>query len=109
MTLAHWAPPACVQSRLQYPPASQWDVNECVSDVLSGASSCIEGMEQCMPLMAFSPWLAASACETVGASVAIRIANDPNMLPIFSVKTPGRVPEAKRNATTRLCHSDEAI
>ena len=84
-------------SRLQYPQASQWDASECLSDALSGAVSCIEGMEQCMPVMAFSSRLAASACETVGASVAIRMANNPKMLPIFRWK---RLSMARRTSAT---------
>jgi hypothetical protein len=44
----------------------------------------IEGIEQCSPCISLSPPLrAASECEIVGASVAIRIANNPSQLPIF--------------------------
>jgi hypothetical protein len=53
---------------------------------MSGTWSRIEGMEQCALDTVLSPRLAASACETVGASVTIRIASNPKMLPIFRWK-----------------------
>jgi hypothetical protein len=44
----------------------------------------IEGIKQCSPCIPLSPLQrAASECEIVGASVAIRIANNPSQLPIF--------------------------
>ena len=47
----------------------------------------IDGIEQCSPSIPASPPLrAASECEIVGASVAIRIANNPSQLPIFRWK-----------------------
>jgi hypothetical protein len=47
----------------------------------------IDGIEQCSPPIPASPPLrAASEWEIVGASVAIRIANNPSQLPIFRWK-----------------------
>lgn len=47
----------------------------------------VDGIEQCSPCIPFSPPLrAASECEIVGASVAIRIANNPSQQPIFRWK-----------------------
>jgi len=43
----------------------------------------IDGISQCSSDMALSSPCAASVCEIVGASVAIRIANNPSQLPIF--------------------------
>jgi hypothetical protein len=40
-------------------------------------------MSQCSLAIALSAPRAASVCEIVGASVAIRIANNPSQLPIF--------------------------
>jgi hypothetical protein len=46
----------------------------------------IDGMSQCSADMALSSLRAASVCEIVGASVAMRIANNPSQLPIFRWK-----------------------
>ncbi len=57
----------------------------------------ISGIEQCSLSMPVSPPLrAASECEIVGASVAIRIANNPSQLPIFRWK------RLKMRSATRL-------
>ena len=54
-------------------------------DSICGPASidCIDAMSQCASGIACGSLCAASVCEIVGASVAIRIANNPSQLPIF--------------------------